>query len=59
MMGGRHSFRGYKDTLLLYDPEKKEWHLQLYSTNDAIASVKTVEYPFGTHVSEMKIMKLN
>jgi len=53
MIGERHSFRGYTDTLLLYDSELKEWRLELYSLDNVTARVQSVEYPFGVQEWEV------
>ncbi len=49
MVNGRHSFRGYKDTILFYDRAVNEWRMELYSDPSVVATTSGPEYPFGTH----------
>ena len=46
---GRHSFRGFQDTLLYWDDVTNLWQLKAYSNPNLTASVDMVDYPFGTH----------
>ena len=48
-MDGRHSFRGYSDTLLRWRNDNQLWTLQSYSNESITATVNVNEYPFGTH----------
>ncbi len=47
LVAGRHSFRGFKDTVLQYDPVRDQWRMDLYSTNETYAVTNSTEYPFG------------
>ncbi len=53
MVEGRHSFRGFKDTMLQFDPEFGQWRLDLYSTRDIYATTDAADYPFGIHQWEI------
>ena len=48
MIGERHSFRGYADTLLSWDEMNSQWRIQLYSDPSVYATLRSFEYPFGT-----------
>ncbi|CAM6054349.1 unnamed protein product [Sphagnum tenellum] len=48
-MNGRHSFRGYTNTLMSWDPNITMWRLQIYDRPNTYATVNITEYPLGTN----------
>ncbi len=53
MIDDRHSFRGFKDTMLRFDQENTQWRMDLYSTEEAYATTNAEDYPFGIHEWEI------
>ena len=47
-LNGRHSFRGFIDTLLYWDDVNRQWKLDSYSNPKLTASMGEFEYPLGT-----------
>ena len=50
MINGRHSFRGYTDTLLFWDSDVQLWKLESYSDDSIYATLNVTEYPLGSYV---------
>ncbi|CAM6054348.1 unnamed protein product [Sphagnum tenellum] len=48
-MNGRHSFRGYTNTLMSWDTNITMWRLQIYDRPNTYATVNMTEYPLGTN----------
>ncbi len=54
LVNGRHSFRGFKDTMFQFDKENTQWRMNLYSTQNTFAITNGTEYPFGLRVWEVQ-----
>ncbi len=43
-----YPFKGYQDTIMFFDKDLHKWKLQIYGTDDVLATVNATDYPFGT-----------
>ena len=48
LVNEKHGFRGFTDSLLIWNSEDSLWHIDLYSTSTIKATLDYDDYPFGT-----------